>query len=98
MHILIVVAYIGLGIVQLVAFMQGLDVWLGFGGVASIAIFVVAVSLGPIGSMAIAIIGFMGATKGWGWEWWQAGLLCFPFVALSFATMGIFGVAAMIKR
>lgn len=94
----IFVTYLALSVVQLVAFMEGLDTWLGFGNIASVAIFVVAFMLGPIGGIAIAVVGFMGATNGWGWEWWQAALLCFPFVILSFLSMGTSSILSLFSK
>jgi len=78
--------------------MEGLDVWFGFGTVLSIISFVIAMILGPIGSVAIAIIGFVGATDGWGWEWWQAALLCFPFVIVSIFAFGVTGIFSLFQR
>jgi len=94
---LLFVAYIGLAFVQLVAFMEGLDTWLGFGSFLSILTFVIAVFLGPLGGVAIAVVGFVGAMEGWGWEWWQAGLLCFPFLVLSFLVVGLSSIVDVLR-
>jgi len=64
------------------AFITGLDVWLGAPGWLQIILAFLALALFQIAFAPCALIAFMGAMNGWGWEWWQAGLLCFPTLAL----------------
>lgn len=76
-----VVLYIGLGIVQLFAIMDGVEQWWGLSGIfAGIIGFIIA-GLPLIGS----IVGYIGATDVWGWAWWQAGLLFFGGMLLTLA-------------
>jgi len=84
MKILMFVVYFALGIAQIAAYLQGIYLWLGIGNVLGIIIFFVTAGL-PFGAVIDAFIGFYGAYKGWQWEWWQAGLLTFPF-----AIVGLF--------
>jgi hypothetical protein len=95
------ILYFALGIIQIVAFMEGLDVWFGFGALLSIITFVIVMFIGPLGSLAVAGIGFYGAWRGWQWEWWQAALLCFPFAVLGLVMMfgaGTMSLVGMIAR
>lgn len=78
----IFVAYWTLGIAQLWAFAEGVEVWLGWGALGAVFLFVV-LSVVPVAQLAIPVIGFIGCTRGWGWEWWQALLLVAPFALLS---------------
>lgn len=71
-----------LGIFQLAAFQAGLQGWLGLHWLISIIVGIVALMLGPLGSIAVAIVGFFGAMDAWHWTWWQAGLLCFPSIVI----------------
>ncbi|THK37381.1 hypothetical protein EHS39_14240 [Ensifer sp. MPMI2T] len=84
-----------LGIFQLAAFQAGLADWLGFHWVVSIIIGAVALMLGPLGSLAVAIVGFFGAMEAWNWEWWQAGLLCFPSLVLVAVLTAVNGAAGL---
>lgn len=77
--IILFVAGLLLFLVQGAAFMQGLETWLGWGLLAQIIIFVLLLMfLREAATLIIAPIGFYGAMYGWGWEWWQAALVCFP--------------------
>ncbi|HOV04711.1 MAG TPA: hypothetical protein PLJ34_05765 [Hyphomicrobiales bacterium] len=77
---------------QIVAATQGLDSWLGISDYFIILLIAILFFAPPIGGIAIAIIGYFGATKGWHWEWWQASLLCFPTAILGILVM--FGAAS----
>lgn len=72
-------------IAQILAYIKGLEVWFGFGWILqTIGIMLVLMIRGPIFGIAFAIIGFYGAWKGWSWQWWQATLLCLPFIVFIF--------------
>jgi len=94
--VLYFVIWLGLAIFQLAAFVEGLDFWLGLNAFWSTLAFVLAIMIPSLGSIAIAVVGFVGATEGWRWEWWQAALLCFPFVIMSFFVMGIGGATQLL--
>ena len=77
-------AMLAIFIVQLAAFLEGMHVWLGWHWIpALIAGVLGAMFLGGLGTFAMSVIAFIGAWKGWEWQWWQAGLLCFPGLAVS---------------
>jgi hypothetical protein len=90
--------YFVLGFAQLVAFFHGLQMGFGFGGVASIGIFMLLYLTGSLGSIPMAIVSFYGAWRGWQWPIWAAALLAFPFVILSFAFLGIGGFYSFFNR
>jgi len=92
------VIWLGLAIFQLAAFMEGLDVWLGLNTYWSVLAFVLAVMTPLLGSIFVAAIGFVGATEGWRWEWWQAALLCGLFVIMSFEVMGVGGAIGALSQ
>jgi len=96
------VFFIGLAIVQLAAFGAGVHEWLGWPWYAAAGIGLIALFFGQFGLMFIAIVGFFGAQAGWGWEWWQAFLLCFPtvtFMLFSVVTVGASAITqAMLGR
>jgi hypothetical protein len=95
---LLYVLYFVLGFAQLVAFFHGLQMGFGFGGVASIGIFMLLYLTGSLGSIPMAIVSFYGAWRGWQWPIWGAALLAFPFVILSFAFLGIGGFYSFFNR
>jgi hypothetical protein len=73
MRIIGYLIYLGVGLVQLFATMDGLEHWLGLPGfLAGIGAFILAY-IPIVGT----IFGFIGAVDVWGWEWWQAALLFF---------------------
>jgi hypothetical protein len=93
---LIVIGYIGLGIVQWFAMVDGIAHWTGmstfFAGVVSF--FLAGIPL--LGT----ILGFIGAIEVWGWAWWQAGLLFFGTFGVIIALGGaaIIGEALQNRR
>ena len=77
-----------LALLQITAFLQGLENWFGLHWAANLAVFVVIVTIVPFGEILTSVIGFYGAWHGWGWPWWRAALLCLPFAAVSFCVPG----------
>jgi hypothetical protein len=86
--------YLAIGVVQLAAYFQGMELWLGIGWILSFVIFLIGTWL-PFGSFVLAGIAFYGAHKGWRWEWWQAALLTFPFAIMSLIIMSAGGIAGV---
>jgi hypothetical protein len=88
-------AVIVLGLVYAVtiiaAFVTGLDVWIGAPVWLQYGLAFLAIPLFQLAAIPMLIIAFVGAMEGWGWEWWQAGLLCFPGIPLMIAAL--FGTA-----
>lgn len=85
--VLFFVAGIILLLAQIAAAASGLEVLWGWNGLlASVAVAAGVFFLGPLGSVAAAILGFFGATMDWGWQWWQAFLLVAPGLVFSVLT------------
>lgn len=76
--------YMALGLLQLAAVISGLENWLGLHWIIAVIIALFVAYIPVVGS----VLGVAGAIVGWGWEWWQAGLLFFGGLALSFAFGG----------
>lgn len=57
------IAYFILGIVQLAAYLEGVELWLGFGFVVDLISFVM-LALAPLGSIVAAAVSFYGAYRG----------------------------------
>lgn len=73
------ILYIPLGLLQILAFAAGLNVWLGIPGGVGLAI---AFFIGPIPILG-TILGMVGAHSAWGWSWLASFLLFFgPIVLL----------------
>lgn len=99
MPIILYLLYSLLGLAQLVAYLAGIQLWLGVGAPIGLIIFFVTTMVLPFGPFVNAIIGFYGAYAVWGWPWWQAALLTFPFAILGIVVMGlssVMGIAALI--
>lgn len=75
MGLIVGIAFWGLMIAQLIAFDDGLDVLWDLGFFAKAAVYIGCMILGPLGAIAMVVVGYIGATDAWGWEWWQAALL-----------------------
>lgn len=75
-----IATHLALAVAQLAAFIEGFSLWFGYGAVTAILAFCFSVFIplvGPIGTTALAMY---GAVYGWDWTWWQAALLCMPFL------------------
>lgn len=83
-----------MGIVQWVATYDGLVHWIGLHWLLAGALSLFLAYLPLVGS----IVGFFGALKIWGWEWWQAGLLFFGVPAFGLALGGVSVVADWFQR
>ncbi|MCW5715421.1 MAG: hypothetical protein KIT43_12990 [Bauldia sp.] len=94
---MVVLLYIVLWIAQAIAAFEGFEVWWDLNSFLSVVILVVALFLGPIGGLFLAIAGFVGATEGWDWEWWQALLLVAPGLVLGLLMAAGGGFFALIE-
>jgi hypothetical protein len=88
-----VLAYFAFGFLQILAFVAGIKLWLGVGTFVAVLIGLGLGALIPLGGVFASIIAFYGAYKGWGLQWWQAALVCAPFLVLSISVMGGAGLA-----
>ncbi|MFZ5719296.1 MAG: hypothetical protein ACOY5Y_07510, partial [Pseudomonadota bacterium] len=70
------------------AYFKGTETWFGWGFGLSLGVLLALwLILRDLGQAIICGIAFYGMWRGWGWEWWQAGLVAFPGVALTLAFM-----------
>ena len=70
--------YALLGLAQIIAYLDGVHLWLGLGTVLGLIIFFGTAAF-PFGAFVDASISFYGAHAAWHWPVWQAALLSFPF-------------------
>lgn len=82
----IVLSFI-LFIVTLAGYYEGMEQWLGWGFFASFAVMAVCFLFRDLGGLFISGVGFYGMWQGFGWHWWQAGLVAFPMIAIMVGTM-----------
>ena len=83
--------FLGVGLIQLFAIMDGLQAWLGL---PSVLAFIVALltTYFPLVGQAL---GVYGAIVVWGWPWWLAVCLFFGSLILF---LGLGGIAAVVDR
>jgi hypothetical protein len=81
-------------VLQLQAFLQGMDSYFHIGTLVSIIIGLVVMNL-PLGFIAIGAITFYGAYYGWHWELWQAVLLAAPGIVFAVVAVAIGGLTTM---
>ncbi|MBN8529945.1 MAG: hypothetical protein J0M36_12030 [Caulobacterales bacterium] len=93
----LVLLNIVLGVAQLLAFAEGVDVWLGWNIFGAVLVFFI-LSMIPFGTIGTTIVAYIGATKGWGWEWWQAVLLIAPYLILGIVMSAAGGIAGALSR
>jgi hypothetical protein len=80
------------------AFVEGARLWPGLPAWAGWAVFVALLPLGRWTGLPVAVLAFWGAWAGWGWAWWQAALLCVPFLALLLLLAATGGLVALLDR
>jgi hypothetical protein len=88
--------YLALGLVQIVAFLAGIQLWLGMGTFFGLVIFFVTAVL-PFGYLFDAAVAFYGAYKGWDWPSWQAALLAFPFAIVGVVITAAGGIVGLLR-
>ncbi len=86
--------FLVMGIFQWMATYDGLVHWVGLHWLLAGALSLFLGYFPLVGS----ILGFLGATKVWGWEWWQAALLYFGIPAVGLAIGGASLVAEWFQR
>ena len=95
MQILIFIVYIAVGVLQIAAYLEGMEVWFGIGTVLALVLAIIGWSL-PFGSIAISAIAFYGARYGWHWESWKAILLAAPGVIFGILVATTGGIVALV--
>lgn len=79
------ILYLLIGIVQFFAIMNGLESWWGIHWFFAGPIAFVVAYIPLVGS----IVGMVGAVDVWHWTWWQAGLLFFGGLCITFLFGGM---------
>src|SRR5919199_1620725 len=84
-------AYLGIGLLQLAAAMDGLADWLGLHWTIAAPVALILSYIPLLGSA----VGVLGAVQAWGWSWvWASLLFCWPVVILGVAMLGFVRRAA----
>jgi len=68
-------AFIVIGIVQIWAGIEGMQLYFGIGGFLAVVPLVVAYAIPFVGTAAVAFLTYYRARYGWLWEWRQALML-----------------------
>ena len=92
------VAYVLIGIAQIWAGIEGMQLYFGIGGVLAAVLLLVAYAIPFVGTIGIALLTYYGARYGWKWEWWQALMLVAPGVAVGLAASVAIGFAFWAQR
>lgn len=96
MGLLFYLAYIAVGIIQISAFIDGMHLYFGLGGMISFIIYLIGFSL-PFGAIALSAMVFYGARYGWHWKIWQSIFLAAPGIVLSLAMGAAGGLASLLS-
>jgi hypothetical protein len=98
MGLIITLAYIAVGLMQIAAFIDGMNLYFHIGTILSVIIFVVSYSIPLLGAVFTAFFTYYGARYGWYWEWWQAFALAAPGIVLSIAMYSVGGILMAFQR
>ncbi|MBS7544647.1 hypothetical protein [Ancylobacter oerskovii] len=98
MALLINIGMLIVGAFQILAFIEGVHIWLGWGTWAGVGLFVVAYVFQPFGSLLTIPLVYYGARHGWDWAWWQAAIFAAPALILSLIGLAISGGVAILAR
>jgi len=85
------VAYILVGIAQIWAGIEDMQLYFGIGGFLAAILLVFAYSVPVVGTIGVAFLTYHGARYGWKWEWWQALTLAVPGIIIMCRHFGRFG-------
>jgi len=92
------VAYIVIGIAQVWAGIEGMQLTFGIGGFLAVVLLLVAYAIPFVGTAAVAFLTYYGARYGWSWTWWQALMLAAPGIVLMLAAGVAGGLAIWAQR
>ena len=98
MGTIFLVAYILVGIAQIWAGLEGMQLYFGIGGFLAIIFLSVAYAVPLVGTVGVALLAYYGARYGWKWEWWLALTLAVPGVILMLAASLTVGLAIWVQR
>lgn len=95
------VAFFAVGLIQISAFVEGMDLYFKVGTILSIIIFLVVYNI-PFGIFAVAFLTYYGARYGWRWEWWQALALALPGIVITLFSWAVggatLGITSLLQR
>ena len=89
------IAYVVIGIAQIWAGIESMQLIFGIGGFLAVVLLVVVYALPIVGTAAVAFLTYYGARYGWTWAWWQALMLAAPGIVLM---LGVGGLAIWAQR
>lgn len=92
------IAYIVVGIAQIWAGIEGMQLTFGIGGFLAVVLLVVMYAIPIVGTAAVAFLTYYGARYGWAWAWWQALVLAAPGIVLMLAAGVAGGLAIWAQR
>jgi hypothetical protein len=98
MGTIFLVAYVLVGIAQIWAGLEGMQLYFGIGGFLAIILLFVAYAVPLVGTVGVAFLAYYGARYGWKWEWWLAVTLAVPGVILMLAASVTVGLAIWVQR
>ena len=98
MPLLLVLAYIAVGLIQLASFIEGMSLYFHIATILSVVIFFVTYSIPVVGALFTAFFTYYGARYGWHWVWWQAFFLAAPGLILSIAAYSVGGLVVAFQR
>src|SRR5215510_13345053 len=92
------IAYVVIGIAQIWAGIEGMQLAFGIGGFPAVVLLLVAYAIPFVGTAAVAFLTYYGARYGWTWTWWQALTLAAPGIVLMLAVGVAGGLAIWAQR
>jgi len=92
------IAYIVVGIAQIWAGIEGMQLTFGIGGFLAVVLLVVVYAIPIAGTAAVAFLTYYGARYGWTWAWWQALALAAPGIILMLGMGVAAGLAIWAQR
>jgi hypothetical protein len=98
MRTIFLVAYVLVGIAQIWAGIEGMQIYFGIGGFLAIILLLFAYCVPVVGTIGVAFLAYHGARYGWKWEWWQALTLALPGIIIMFAAGVLVGLAIWAQR
>ncbi|WAC26347.1 hypothetical protein [Ancylobacter sp. SL191] len=80
-------------VLQMAAYLEGTEIWFGWGFWLSVFVMVVAHVAQPFGYLFTIPVVYYGARYGFHWQWWQAALIAAPslimVVVLAMVSFGV---------
>ena len=98
MEAFFLIAYVVIGIAQIWAGIEGMQLAFGIGGFPAVVLLLVAYAIPFVGTAAVAYLTYYGARYGWAWTWWQALMLAAPGIVLMLAVGVAGGLAIWAQR